>query len=59
MESGNGSGVVEKVGAAAGVLGGLALAGGASYLEEKIEDNVAEKVEDDLAGGGYYDDDDY
>uniref|UniRef100_N1QU87 Uncharacterized protein n=1 Tax=Aegilops tauschii TaxID=37682 RepID=N1QU87_AEGTA len=31
---------------------------GASYLEDKIEDDVAEKVEDDLAGGGY-DDDDY
>ncbi|KAI4966066.1 protein SRC2 homolog [Hordeum vulgare subsp. vulgare] len=58
-KKGMGMGTGLAVGAAAGVLGGLALAGGASYLEEKIEDNVAEKVEDDLAGGGYYDDDDY
>uniref|UniRef100_A0A0D9XAY7 C2 domain-containing protein n=1 Tax=Leersia perrieri TaxID=77586 RepID=A0A0D9XAY7_9ORYZ len=44
-------------GAAAGVLGGLALAGGASYLEDKFEEGVAEKVDDDFAAGGY--DDDY
>uniref|UniRef100_A0A0E0B6X1 C2 domain-containing protein n=1 Tax=Oryza glumipatula TaxID=40148 RepID=A0A0E0B6X1_9ORYZ len=52
------------VGAAAGVLGGLALAGGASYLENKFEDRVAERVEEDRyggGGGGYddYGDDDY
>uniref|UniRef100_A0A0E0M4S9 C2 domain-containing protein n=1 Tax=Oryza punctata TaxID=4537 RepID=A0A0E0M4S9_ORYPU len=51
------------VGAAAGVLGGLALAGGASYLENKFEDRVAERVEEDSygGGGGYddYGDDDY
>jgi len=44
------------------VLGGLALAGGASYLEDKFEEGVAEKVEDDLDrdddyGAGGYDDD--
>ena len=55
------------VGAAAGVLGGLALAGGASYLEDKFEERVSELVEDNLereesyggGGGGYgggYDD---
>jgi hypothetical protein len=38
------------------VLGGLALAEGASYLEDKIEDGVAEKVEEDSFGGGGYDD---
>ncbi|KAG8048347.1 hypothetical protein GUJ93_ZPchr0008g11459 [Zizania palustris] len=55
---GLGTGVA--VGAAAGVLGGLALAGGASYLENKFEEGVAEKVEDDLARDDYtgdYDDD--
>lgn len=58
-----GMGTGLAVGAAAGVLGGLALAGGASYLEDKFEEGVAEKVEDDLdrdddyAAGGY--DDDY
>ncbi|KAM3239942.1 hypothetical protein ACQJBY_053560 [Aegilops geniculata] len=57
-KKGMGMGAGLAVGAAAGVLGGLALAEGASYLEDKIEDDVAEKVEDDLAGGGY-DDDDY
>ena len=46
------------VGAAAGVLGGLALAGGASYVEHKIEDHVTERVEEDMyrGGGGGYDD---
>ncbi|XBI13685.1 hypothetical protein VPH35_140392 [Triticum aestivum] len=39
------------VGAAAGVLGGLALAGGASYVEHKIEDRVTERVEEDMYGG--------
>ncbi|KAF0898437.1 hypothetical protein E2562_007273 [Oryza meyeriana var. granulata] len=58
-----GMGTGLAVGATAGVLGGLALAGGASYLEDKFEEGVAEKVEDDLArdddyaGGGGYDDD--
>ncbi|CAL5090350.1 unnamed protein product [Urochloa decumbens] len=60
-----GMGTGLAVGAAAGVLGGLALAGGASYLENKFEDHVAEKVEEKLeredsyGGGGYgggYDD---
>ncbi|EMS57603.1 hypothetical protein TRIUR3_23174 [Triticum urartu] len=37
------------VGAAAGVLGGLALAGGASYVEHKIEDRVTERVEEDMS----------
>ncbi|VAI93348.1 unnamed protein product [Triticum turgidum subsp. durum] len=41
------------VGAAAGVLGGLALAGGASYVEHKIEDRVTERVEEDIYGGDY------
>ncbi|KAJ8627894.1 hypothetical protein MRB53_021201 [Persea americana] len=48
------------VGAAAGLLGGLAIAEGVDYMENKIADDAAEKVEDDLAydndGGG---DDDY
>ncbi|KAM0853723.1 hypothetical protein ACQ4PT_050887 [Festuca glaucescens] len=55
-KKGMGMGAGLAVGAAAGVLGGLALAGGASYLEDKIEDGVAEKVEADLAAGGGYDD---
>ncbi|KAF7078067.1 hypothetical protein CFC21_082549 [Triticum aestivum] len=58
-KKGMGMGAGLAVGAAAGVLGGLALAEGASYLEDKFEDDAAEKVEDDLAGGGGYDDDDY
>ncbi|KAL5230863.1 hypothetical protein ABZP36_029639 [Zizania latifolia] len=56
-----GMGTGLAVGAVAGVLGGLAPAGGASYLEDKFEEGMAEKVEDDLARdeyvGGY--DDDY
>ncbi|CAM0911585.1 unnamed protein product [Alopecurus aequalis] len=55
-KKGMGMGAGLAVGAAAGVLGGLALAGGASYLENKIEEGVAEKVEEDMAGGGGYDD---
>ncbi|XP_057951645.1 protein SRC2 homolog [Malania oleifera] len=52
---GMGMGTGIAVGAAAGLLGGLALAEGADYVENKIADNAAEKVEDDL---GYdYDDD--
>jgi len=55
-----GMGTGLAVGAAAGLLGGLALAEGASYLEDKVEDHVAEKVEEDLyddADDGGYDDD--
>ncbi|KAL6838484.1 hypothetical protein ACP4OV_031729 [Aristida adscensionis] len=54
-----GMGTGLAVGAAAGVLGGLALAGGASYLENKFEERVAERVEENLeredsyGGGGY------
>ncbi|GLJ42093.1 hypothetical protein SUGI_0871670 [Cryptomeria japonica] len=44
------------VGAVAGVLGGLALAEGAEYVEDKIADDAAEKVEDDYANQGGYDD---
>jgi hypothetical protein len=60
-----GMGTGLAVGAAAGVLGGLALAGGASYLEDKFEERVSERVEENLeredsyGGGGYgggYDD---
>nr|XP_043621870.1 protein SRC2 [Erigeron canadensis] len=43
------------VGAAAGLLGGLAIAEGVDYVEDKIADDAAEKVEEDLG----YDDDDY
>ncbi|KAM0942028.1 putative C2 domain-containing protein [Dioscorea sansibarensis] len=50
-----GMGTGLAVGAAAGVLGGLALAEGVDYLEDKIADDAAEKVEDDLA----YGDDDF
>lgn len=53
-----GMGTGLAVGAAAGVLGGLALAGGASYLENKFEDSVAERVDDQLAARDD-DDDDY
>ncbi|KAK9291384.1 hypothetical protein L1049_019330 [Liquidambar formosana] len=50
-------------GLAAGALGGLAIAEGLDYVEDKIADDVAEKVEDDLAEEkveddlGYDDDD--
>lgn len=47
-----GMGTGLAVGAAAGVLGGLALSEGVDYFEDKIADDAAEKVEDD-----YYDDD--
>ncbi|KAK7270879.1 hypothetical protein RJT34_26375 [Clitoria ternatea] len=43
-----GMGTGLAVGAVAGVLGGIALVEGAEYVEDKIEDHVAEKVEDDL-----------
>ncbi|KAJ0561040.1 putative C2 domain-containing protein [Helianthus annuus] len=36
------------VGAAAGLLGGLAIAEGVDYVEDKIAEDIAEKVEDDL-----------
>ncbi|KAF5201675.1 Calcium-dependent lipid-binding (CaLB domain) family protein [Thalictrum thalictroides] len=42
------------VGAVAGVLGGLALAEGIDYVEDKIADDVEKKIADDLV----YDDDD-
>ncbi|KAK7330229.1 hypothetical protein VNO77_24417 [Canavalia gladiata] len=48
-----GMGTGLAVGAVAGALGGIALVEGAEYLEDKIADDVAEKVEDDLG----YDDD--
>ncbi|XP_042510270.1 protein SRC2-like [Macadamia integrifolia] len=48
------------VGAVAGVLGGLAIAEGVDYVEDKIADDVAERVEDgdgsDHGGYGYDDD---
>ncbi|XP_077240261.1 calcium-dependent lipid-binding (CaLB domain) family protein [Tasmannia lanceolata] len=48
------------VGAVAGVLGGLALAEGVDYVEDKIADDAADKVEDDLGyDDGDYDGDDY
>ncbi|KAJ8622140.1 hypothetical protein MRB53_030669 [Persea americana] len=43
------------VGAAAGLLGGLAVAGGVDYVENKIADDVAERVENEHD----YDDDDF
>lgn len=43
------------VGAVAGVLGGLAIGEGVDYVEDKIADDAANKVEDDLG----YDDGDY
>lgn len=47
-KSGMGMGTGLAVGAVAGVLGGLALAEGFDYAEDKISDDAAEKVEDDL-----------
>ncbi|XP_020239969.1 protein SRC2 homolog [Cajanus cajan] len=43
-----GMGTGLAVGAVAGVLGGIALVEGAEYIEDKIADDVAERVEDDL-----------
>ncbi|KAK6925847.1 C2 domain [Dillenia turbinata] len=40
------------VGAAAGLLGGLAIAEGVDYVEDKIADDAAERVEDDLGYDG-------
>ncbi|GFZ06456.1 hypothetical protein Acr_18g0006260 [Actinidia rufa] len=48
-----GMGVVLVVGAVAGVLSGLAIADGVDYVEDKIVDDVAEKVEDDLVVDEY------
>ncbi|CAL9769826.1 unnamed protein product [Musa acuminata subsp. burmannicoides] len=48
-----GMGTGLAVGAAAGMLGGLALAEGIDYAEDKIADDVAERVEDDLGGDDY------
>ncbi|KAG5100313.1 hypothetical protein JHK82_045365 [Glycine max] len=50
-----GMGTGLAVGAVAGVLGGIALVEGAEYVEDKITDDVAERVEDDLG----YDEDDF
>ncbi|QCD94794.1 hypothetical protein DEO72_LG5g2883 [Vigna unguiculata] len=50
-----GMGAGLAVGAVAGVLGGVALVEGAEYLENKIADDAAEKVEEDLG----YDGDDF
>jgi len=48
------------VGAAAGVLGWLALSGGSSYLEDKFEERLSKRVEENLereysygGSGGY------
>ncbi|KAJ8509936.1 hypothetical protein OPV22_000370 [Ensete ventricosum] len=54
-----GMGTGLAVGAAAGLLGGLALAEGVDYVEDKIADDAAERVEDDLAEDGGYDGDDF
>ncbi|GLU24299.1 hypothetical protein SLE2022_402450 [Rubroshorea leprosula] len=50
-----GMGTGLAVGAVAGALGGLALAEGFDALEDKITDDAADKVEDDLG----YDEEDY
>ncbi|KAG8381294.1 hypothetical protein BUALT_Bualt06G0107500 [Buddleja alternifolia] len=50
-----GMGTGLAVGAVAGVLGGLALSEGIDALEDKVADDVAERVEDDLG----YDEDDF
>ncbi|KAM0843771.1 hypothetical protein ACQ4PT_057494 [Festuca glaucescens] len=60
-KEGMGMGAGLAIGAAGGLLGGLAIAGGASYLEDKFDDEVEEKVEEELAarddfGGGGDDD---
>lgn len=51
-----GMGTGLAVGAVAGVLGGLALGEGFEYMEDKIADKAAERVEDDA---GYDDVDDF
>ncbi|XP_008779256.1 protein SRC2 [Phoenix dactylifera] len=55
-----GMGTGLAVGAVGGVLGGLALAEGIDYVEDKVAEDAAEKVEDDLAyDDGGYDGDDF
>ena len=55
-----GMGTGLAVGALAGAVGGIALVEGAEYLEDKIADDAAEKVEDDLGyDEGGYDGDDF
>ncbi|KAG0461887.1 hypothetical protein HPP92_020363 [Vanilla planifolia] len=54
-----GMGTGLAVGAAAGVLGGLALAEGVDYVEDKFEDDVSEKVDEDLADDYYGGGDDF
>ncbi|KAI6696345.1 hypothetical protein NL676_016464 [Syzygium grande] len=57
---GMGMGTGLAVGAVAGALGGIALTEGFEHLEDKIADDAAEKVEEDLGGdddGGYEEDD--
>ncbi|RYR56173.1 hypothetical protein Ahy_A05g021939 isoform C [Arachis hypogaea] len=55
-----GMGTGLAVGALAGAVGGIALVEGADYLEDKIADDAAEKVEDDLGyDDGGYDGDDF
>ncbi|KAL4191452.1 hypothetical protein AMTRI_Chr07g29980 [Amborella trichopoda] len=51
-----GMGTGLAIGAVGGVLGGLALAEGVDYVEDKIADDVTERVEDDLAADEYGDD---
>ncbi|KAG6511996.1 protein SRC2-like [Zingiber officinale] len=50
-----GMGTGLAVGAAAGLLGGLAIAEGVDYVEDKIADDVTDRVEDNLADDDYYD----
>ncbi|CAO2838787.1 unnamed protein product [Amaranthus hypochondriacus] len=52
-----GMGTGLAVGAVAGALGGLALAEGFDQLEDHIADEAAERVESDVADGGYDDGD--
>ena len=52
-----GMGTGLAVGAVAGALGGLAIAEGIDHFENKIADDVAERVEDDLADDDYGGDD--
>ncbi|XP_004512835.1 uncharacterized protein [Cicer arietinum] len=55
-----GMGAGLAVGAVAGVLGGIALVEGADFIEDKVADNAAEKVEDDIGyDDGGYDGDDF
>ncbi|KAI3504008.1 hypothetical protein L1887_32552 [Cichorium endivia] len=47
-KSKHGMGTGLAVGAAAGLLGGLAIAEGVDYVEDEIAEDAADKVEDDL-----------